>query len=56
MILELTENETALVEGLLLGIMLENNRMLDEGYYITDEQKEMFEITKGLIKKVEEKE
>lgn len=52
--LELTENETDLVEGLLLGIMLENNRMLDEGYYITDEQKEMFEIAKGLLAKVVE--
>lgn len=50
----LTEEELMLIKGLLLGVMQENNRMLDKGYYITDEQKEVFEIAKELLGKVAE--
>jgi len=52
--LNLTEDEYTVIKGLLIGMMQEKNRLLDNDYYITKEQKELFEIAEGLLEKMEE--
>lgn len=48
--------ELVVVKGMLIGAMQEMNRRIDEDQYISKDEKEMFEIMKGMIEKLEESE
>lgn len=52
--LNITNDEFILIESLLIITMREHNKMKDNDYYITREQKEMLGIAKGLLEKLEE--
>jgi len=51
--MKFTDAELAVIKGLLTGAMIQHNELIKQGYYFTKAEREMFDLIKGILEKME---
>lgn len=51
--MKFTDVELAVIKGLLEGAMLQHNNLIEQGHYFTKTEREMFDLIKGMLEKME---
>jgi len=54
--MDFTEDELLVIEAMLVGAMEQHNDLIAKGHYFSKGQKEMFDIIKGMLNKLEDAE
>ena len=54
--MKFTDTELYVIKGLLTGAMMKYNELIKQGHYFTKAEREMFDLIKGILEKMEEKE
>ena len=51
--MKFTETELAVIKGLLTGAMMQHNELIKQGHYFTKTEREMFDLIKEILEKME---
>ena len=51
--MKFTDTELAVIKGLLTGAMIQHNELIKQGHYFTKAEREMFDLIKGILEKME---